>query len=333
MPDTRIGISGWRYAPWRGTFYPKDLPQRLELNYAASKLNSVEINGTFYSLQRPEYFRDWAAAVPEDFVFSIKGGRYITHLRRLKDVRTPLANFFASGVLVLGRKMGPILWQFPPQFPLNIDRFDEFFALLPRSTRAAAKLAGEADDFLKPRSYLEVDADRPIRHAVEIRHESFVTPDFVKLCRRHNVAIVLADTAGKWPMIDEATSDFAYARLHGGKVLYVSGYTEKALDTWAEKFRKHRDAGRDVFVYFDNDVKVRAPFDAMGLARRLGLKVDEAAAKHPANLKKVERATMPRTSWPGIGPRKKAVKEVPKTKTKIPAQKKPGAKRAKARVR
>ena len=141
MPQTRIGISGWTYGPWRGVFYPKDLPHKRELEYASRQLNSIEINGTFYSLQRPGSFAAWYEATPEDFVFAVKGGRFITHMKKLKDAQTPLANFFASGLLKLKEKLGPILWQFPPGFAFNEERFAEFFAMLPRDTTSAAKLA------------------------------------------------------------------------------------------------------------------------------------------------------------------------------------------------
>src|SRR6185503_288249 len=213
MPDTRIGISGWRYGPWRGTFYPKDLPQKRELEYASRKLNSVEINGSFYSLQRPEFYRDWFDATPDDFVFSVKGGRFITHMKKLKDVRTPLANFLASGVLCLKEKLGPILWQFPPGFAFNEERFGAFFELLPKTTTDTAKLAKKHDVRLKGRSWTKTDADRPMRYAVEIRHDSFKDARFIKLLRKHNIALVLADTAGRWPYMEDVTADFIYARL------------------------------------------------------------------------------------------------------------------------
>jgi uncharacterized protein YecE (DUF72 family) len=280
----RIGISGWRYGPWRGTFYPEDLPQKRELEFASGKLNSIEINGTFYSLQSPGSFRQWHDQTPEDFVFSVKGGRYITHMRRLKEVRDPLANFFASGVLLLKAKLGPILWQFPPNFALDAGRFEAFFQLLPKDTKSAAGLARRHHDELRLGAWTRTDANRPLRHAVEIRHPSFADPAFIALLRKHNVALVIADTAGKWPYLEDITADFVYVRLHGDKELYASGYTDEALDHWAGRLRawrrgaepadsprvglaaRKRAAGRDLYVYFDNDVKVRAPYDAMKLA-------------------------------------------------------------------
>lgn len=314
--QARIGISGWRYVPWRGTFYPKGLAQRRELEYASGHLNSIEINGSFYSLQRPQSYRQWYEQTPDDFVFSVKGGRFITHMRKLVNVETPLANFFASGLLCLKEKLGPILWQFPPQMRYSPEKFEAFFKLLPRDTMAAAELAKGHDARLKGRSWTKADAKRPLRYAVEIRHASFETPEFVELLRKYNVAFVLADTAGRWPYAEDMTADFVYARLHGDEELYVSGYSDSALDWWAARLREWRGgsepkdarrlcdevgkkcAARDVFVYFDNDVKVRAPFDAMNLAARLGGKPPVAEAELPKVLASV--GELPRDRWPGM---------------------------------
>ena len=322
MPDTRIGISGWRYGPWRGTFYPKGLAQRRELEYASRQLNSIEINGTFYSLQRPNNVAEWYEQTPPDFVFAVKGGRFITHMKKLKDVGLPLANFFAQGVLALREKLGPILWQFPQGFAFNAERFDEFFTLLPRDTEAAARLARQHDQRLARRSFTKTDKRRSLRYAVEVRHPSFLDPAFIKLLRRHNVALVLADTAGKWPYAEDVTADFIYARLHGGKELYVSGYDEPALDWWAARLDTWRRGGeptdakrvvdqagkkrksRDVFVYFDNDVKVRAPFDAAALAARLGCRPGSCEIVKGELPEEVIRSNAaPRTRWPGMGRR------------------------------
>lgn len=287
--DVRIGISGWRYAPWRGVFYPKGLPQRRELEYAARHLGSVEVNGSFYALQRPESYRAWRAEVPDDFVFSVKGGRFVTHMKKLADVEVPLANFFASGVLALGPALGPVLWQLPPRLGYDPGRLARFFDLLPRTTAAAAVLAERHDERLDGRAWTTTEADRPLRHVLEVRHASFATPGFPALLRAHGIGLVVADTAGKWPYLEDVTSDVVYVRLHGDAELYVSGYGDEALDRWAARVRawasgtEPADArrlgpaadpapgGRDVFVYFDNDVKVRAPVDAMALARRLGV--------------------------------------------------------------
>ena len=269
MPQTRIGISGWTYPPWRRVFYPDGLPQRRELEFASRQVGSIEINGTFYALQQPDSFRGWAEQTPDEFVFSVKGGRFITHLKKLRDVDTALANFLASGVLALGPKLGPLLWQLPPNLGYDAERVEAFLSLLPRTTPEAAELAAQHDERVADREWITTDADRPVRHAIEVRHASYETPSFFALLRAYGVAAVTADTAGKWPLIEEQTADFSYLRLHGAEELYSSGYSEEALDRWADKVRAWGQ-GRDVFVYFDNDVKVRAPFDAMGLMRRLG---------------------------------------------------------------
>ena len=285
MTNLRIGISGWTYAGWRGVFYPPDVSQKRELEYASRQLNSIEINGTFYSLQRSSSFQTWYDVTPPRFEFAVKGSRFITHMKKLKDVDVALANFFASGVLALREKLGPILWQFPPQLAFNYDKFARFLEMLPRTTTQASKLARKHDDRLKDRAFLKVEADRPVRHAFEIRHDSFLDDRFVELLRMHGAALVFADTAGLWPYAEDLTSDFVYIRLHGASELYTSGYSDRELDHWAERIRlwsqgrQPKDAAlittssprgqRDVYVYFDNDRKVRAPFDAMRLAERV----------------------------------------------------------------
>jgi uncharacterized protein YecE (DUF72 family) len=265
----RVGISGWTYAPWRGTFYPKGLRQKDELAYVAERMSSVEINGSFYALQRPDSFRSWREQVGDDFCFAVKGGRFITHMKRLGDVETPLANFFASGVLALGPALGPLLWQLPPTFTFDADRLAAFFELLPRTTEQAAALARRHDHRVEGRSLTETDEDRPLRHALEVRHPSFVDAAFPRLLRAHDVGLVVADTAGKWPLMREVTSDFVYVRLHGDTELYASGYDADALNGWAASVREWAGAGADVYLYFDNDMKVRAPYDAMALSERL----------------------------------------------------------------
>ena len=270
----RVGISGWTYAPWRGTFYPKGLRQRDELAYVAERMSSVEINGSFYALQRPKSYRSWREQTSDDFVFAVKGGRFITHMKRLADVETPLANFFASGVLALGPTLGPVLWQLPPTFQFDAERLSAFFDLLPRTTEQAAALAKHHDDRVGDDALTKTEADRPVRHALEVRHASFVDAGLPDLLRQHDVGLVVADTAGKWPLLREVTSDFAYVRLHGDTELYASGYDADALDTWAASVREWADAGADVYVYFDNDMKVRAPYDAMALSERLAPLID-----------------------------------------------------------
>ena len=284
--QTRIGISGWAYDFWRGEFYPKGLLQRRELEYASRQMNSIEINGSFYSLQRPASYQKWHDQTPEGFVFAVKGGMYLTHRKRLVDIRQPLANFFASGVLLLGKKLGPILWQLPPWLPYDRSRMSEFLRMLPRTSTAASKLAHEHD--LKKKDWISADAvaKTKIRYAFEPRHQSFFTEDFIELLRKHNAALVLADTAGKFPYAEDMTADFIYIRLHGSEELYASGYSKEELDRWASRIKKWRaglqpsDAAkiskksykprepRDVYVYFDNDIKVHAPFDAISLASR-----------------------------------------------------------------
>ena len=270
QPDVRIGISGWRYEPWRGVFYPKGLRQKSELDFASRMMRSVEINGSFYSLQRPSSYSCWYHETPDDFVFAVKGGRFLTHNKKLRDCAQPLANFFASGVLALEDKLGPILWQLPPQLPFDAQRIEDFFGIMPRTSAAAAEVAARHDSRIKYGAYLDVKEDRPIRYALEVRHDSYHHPAFVKLLRKLDVSLVVADTAGKWPFMEEVTSDHVYVRLHGDKKLYVSGYSSDSLDTWATKVKAWTKRGRAVYVYFDNDVKVRAPYDAMNLAARLG---------------------------------------------------------------
>jgi uncharacterized protein YecE (DUF72 family) len=292
LATVRIGISGWRYKPWRGTFYPKDLPQRDELKYASGVLPVIEINGSFYSLQRPESYASWYADTPEDFVFTVKAPRYITHMRRLKEVAAPIANFFASGLFNLRDKLGPILWQFPPNFKYDHDRMASFLGLLPHDTKSALAVARRRDGFMKGRTRLAIDANRKVRHAIEIRHDSFLNHAFVDLLREHNVALVIAETARRWPMTHDITADFIYMRLHGDKELYKSGYSDRALDRWARRVAcwwrgsEPKDAQKisrrkppsskpkDVYCFFDNtDVKLRAPFDAQTLARKVGEKM------------------------------------------------------------
>ncbi|WNV83760.1 DUF72 domain-containing protein [Umezawaea sp. Da 62-37] len=267
MDRIKIGTSGWVYPPWRGVFYPPGLAQKRELEHLSQLVTSVEINSSFYSLQRPSSYLKWAAQTPDDFVFSLKGGRFITHLKRLRDSEDTLANFFASGVLALGPKLGPILWQLPPTLQFDPVLLDEFLTNLPRTTTAAAELATHHDERVDP-SWTTTDLDRPLRHAVEVRHPSYLTPSFPELLHKHGIAAVVADSAGKYPLVDEVTTDFVYVRLHGADELYVSGYTDEALDRWAAKIRTWSTTA-DVYVYFDNDAKVMAPRDALALLKKL----------------------------------------------------------------
>jgi uncharacterized protein YecE (DUF72 family) len=265
----RIGTSGWLYPPWRGVFYPPGLPHRLELEHLSGLLDSVEINGSFYSLQKPQSYASWAARTPADFLFAVKGPRFVTHMKQLRDVEVPLANFFASGVLALGPKLGPVLWQLPPRMRFDAAKLGGFLEQLPRTTAEAAKLAEGHDERMAGRSHLGTDADRPLRHAVEPRHESFRDPAFAALLREQGIATVIADSASTWPTFDQVTSDLVYLRMHGYGELYSGGYPPDALDAMAARMRRWRDDGLDVVAYFDNDIKVHAPFDAISLARRL----------------------------------------------------------------
>jgi uncharacterized protein YecE (DUF72 family) len=235
-------------------------------------------------------------------------------MKRLKDVEAPLANFFASGVLALREKLGPVLWQLPPNFRFDSERLAPFFDQLPRTTHEAARLAKRHDHRLKGRACTTTDADRPIRHALEIRHESFRDPAFIRLLRRHRIALVVADTV-EWPLLMDATADFVYVRLHGSRQLYASGYGAKALAGWAEHIRRWTTGGeargehagpparrqkRDVYVYFDNDAKVRAPFDALSLIRLVEGR--RTLSPKPASGWKLDSSALQvRDSWPSIG--------------------------------
>lgn len=290
MGDVRIGISGWRYAGWRGVFYPAGLVQRRELEFASRALPSIEINGSFYALQRPQSYAAWYEATPPDFVFSVKGNRYITHVRRLRDVEKPLANFFASGVFNLREKLGPFLWQLPPSLRYDPETLEAFLAMLPHDGEQAMDLARRHDPVMDPRSSLAIDdKSRPLRHALEVRNASFIEASFIELLRKYEVALVVADTAGKWPYREDLSADFIYMRLHGDIEIYASGYTDAALERWAARILAWSAGGepddaqrispaslpprasRDVYCYFDNDVKVRAPFDARNLIDKVAI--------------------------------------------------------------
>lgn len=314
----RIGLSGWRYAGWRGVFYPRGLRQDDELAFAARAFTTIELNGSFYSLQTPASYRRWHDATPPGFVFAIKGSRYLTHFLRLREFERPLANFYASGVLALGAKLGPFLWQFPPHFPFEEARMDRFLAALPRDTAAALALAEHHDERMRGRACLAIDRNRRLRHAIEIRHRSFECEAFVQLLRRHGVALVVADTAGAWPYREDVTADFMYVRLHGDREIYASGYTDRALERWAARIAAWAAGGepagarrisdrpaavrraRDVYCYFDNDIKVRAPFDADRLMTKLGIARPHESFVFPARsaLATPRPATpLPRSRW------------------------------------
>ncbi|HEX3631238.1 MAG TPA: DUF72 domain-containing protein [Casimicrobiaceae bacterium] len=283
----RIGVSGWRYPPWRGVFYPKGLQQRRELEFASRVFPSIELNGSFYSLQRPENYATWYTETPAGFVFSVKAPRFITHIKRLRDIDAPLANFFASGVANLREKLGPILWQLPPTMRYDAPLLENFLASLPRDTDAASRLARRHDARVSGRARIAFGPVRRMRHALEMRHPSFVDPGLVDQLRRHEVALVIADTAGKWPQVGDVTSNFVYIRLHGDEELYRSAYIEPVLTQWAARIRAWADGGeprgierishqaaaahgrREVFCYFDNTDKVEAPANARRLMEKL----------------------------------------------------------------
>lgn len=286
MSKFHIGISGWRYAPWRNNFYPKGLVQKKELYFASRSVNSIEINGSFYALQTPERYAGWYADTPTNFMFSVKAPRYITHIRRLNDVEEPIANFFASGIFELKEKLGAILWQFPPSFKFNEEQFRKFLITLPTKYADAEKNTRKFHpDFKLPDN---TKLTEKLRHAVEIRNETFINDTFIELLRKYHIAFVIADTAGRWPYAEDITSDFVYMRLHGDTELYKSGYSKEAIERWHKRIKswskgvQPRDAklitkrsklnkSLDVFCYFDNTDKLWAPQDARNLSTLLGI--------------------------------------------------------------
>jgi uncharacterized protein YecE (DUF72 family) len=279
--SVRTGIAGWVFADWRGAFYPEGLPQKQELAYASAALGIIEINGTFRSLQKPQSFLTWAGQTPDGFMFAIKGPQLVTHIKRLKDVEEPLANFFASGPLALGAKLGPFVWQLPPNLSYDPERMENFFSLLPETGEETAALAGRHTERV-PEPHLAAAGVGAVRHAVEVRHESFADPGFIAQLKRHNVALVAADTA-QWPTLD-LTADFAYCRLQGAPGR--DRYEEADLDRWAARIgawaagRPMADgdfvvppeadpAPRDVFAIFVSTDKVHAPRNAQALMQLL----------------------------------------------------------------
>jgi len=270
-PSLHVGISGYDYPGWRGRFYPETLPRRRWLEYASRQFNSIELNGTFYSLKSPGVFARWLDEVPaRGFTFAVKGSRFITHNLKLRNAESALGNFFASGVLALGARTGPFLWQLPATYRFDADRMERFMAMLPRDSREGEGVASWHDERLRTGALLEAAARVRYRHAVEVRHASYFDERFYALLRAYDMALVLADTAGAFPYVEELTASFVYVRLHGSRQLYVSGYTDDELDAWAARVSRWRDGGRDVHVYFDNDARVHAPHDARRLAQRLG---------------------------------------------------------------
>ena len=248
MAAIHIGISGWRYTPWRGDFYPEGLTQKRELQFASRAVNSIEINGSFYALQTPKRYAEWYADTPEGFLFSLKANRFATHRRVLAEAGESITRFVESGISELKHKLGPIVWQFMPTKAFDPGDFEAFLALLPQ----------------------QVDGLR-LRHALDVRHPSFATPAFVALARRYGCVPVYTDS-DQFPAIADAEADFAYLRLMRSQADVPTGYTAEAIAQWAQGVRTWTSGARprDVFVYFINGAKERAPAGAMELLRQLG---------------------------------------------------------------
>lgn len=269
----RIGISGYDYPGWRGAFYPPELPRRAWLRFASRAFDTIELNGTFYSLKSPDAYRRWREETPEGFVFAVKGSRFITHNLKLLRPEGALANFYASGVLALGAKTGPFLWQLPATYRFDHERLAAFLDLLPRDSEAAERLARSHDHRLPHGALLESPEPVAYRHALEPRHPSYFGEEALALLRSRGCALVVADTAGRFPTTEEMTADFAYVRLHGSRALYASRYDDAELDAWAERIAWWASDAphlrRDVYVYFDNDAHAHAPHDARRLAEHV----------------------------------------------------------------
>ena len=282
MAQIRIGLSGWSYPHWNGRFYPSGLKSVEQLAFVAERFDTVEVNRSFYSLLEPAVYRRWHDAVPDDFVFAVKGGRFITHMKKLNDPRAALGNFFASGVLELGAKLGPVLWQLPGNWQLNLQRIAAFLELLPHTFAEACEVARGHDSRAKAISIPDDVPRRRIRHALEARHPTWFDPQLTQLLAEHEVALVSSHSS-VWPYTETLTADFVYLRLHGPGPLYASAYDEPQLAEWAERLKawhagddpsnghsigpptRAPTAGRDVFVYFDNDGDAIAPRDARRL--------------------------------------------------------------------
>ncbi|HJR92497.1 MAG TPA: DUF72 domain-containing protein [Acidimicrobiia bacterium] len=275
-PDRiRIGVSGWSYREWAGRFYPSGLPQADRLAFIAENFDTVEVNRSFYSLLKPDVYRGWHDAVPDDFIFAVKGGRYLTHQKKLHDVTVPLANFLASGVLHLGEKLGPILWQLSGAWRIDLERITAFLRALPATFDAAVDLASRHDDKVEAPSWPS-GSSRPIRHVLEVRHPEAPIADLSAALEQEGMALAVSDGAD-WPVGEPAESDFVYVRLHGPGRLYSSRYEEDDLERWSGRIERWRAAaadrsadGGDCYVYFDNDVNAYAPHDALALRHRLG---------------------------------------------------------------
>ena len=287
MGRIRIGVSGWNYDSWRGSFYPDGLPQREELRYAGERFDTLEVNATFYRLASQQRCTRWRDAVPADVVLAVKGSRFITHNKKLADTGTALANFLASGILALDTKLGPILWQLPEQLHFDAERVEGFLASLPQDTEAAADLARGHDGRVEEAAY-GTGSNHRLRHVLEVRHTSYLCEEMAAIARRHGVALAFSH-AQEWPYTEEVTAGFVYLRLHGPGALYASSYGEDELRAWAQRLHRWHAAEqpadahtitdrapprrreRDVYVYFDNDAGGYAPRNAA----RLRALVDE----------------------------------------------------------
>lgn len=253
-------MSGWTFPGWRGGFYPKGLPQKQELAFAATQVTSIEINGTFYRVQKPSSFKAWYDATPKNFVFSLKAPQYVTHIRRAIDVETPIANFLASGVFLLKEKLGPLLWQFPPNLTLKDNRIEKLAALLPKTPAQAAKLAARHSDWLDASAVTSARGVKQIRHAFEFRHPSFFNKDFLQILRAHGIAIVFAHGGDPELFTQDPTAAFVYCRMHGEGRDYTKGYAPKTLRAWTKTLQSLRVP--EAFVYFDTEKKKFSPQDA-----------------------------------------------------------------------
>jgi uncharacterized protein YecE (DUF72 family) len=271
----RVGLSGWSYPHWRDTFYPQGLPQGEWLPYVTDLFPTVEVNRTFYSLLRPENYRQWASQVHDGFTFAIKGSRYITHLKGLREIEIPLANFFASGVLELNGHLDTVLWQLPARAKVTSRTVVDFISLLPSTIEEAARLARRHDERV-PRFQSPPASMSAIRHALEIRNPDLLDPELLTAARSRNVALARSH-ASRWPLVDVDTADFAYIRLHGPGRLYASRYGPEHLDEWEDRIVSIADE-RDVAVYFDNDGNGYAPRDALELMERLMNRSKKAAS-------------------------------------------------------
>lgn len=269
MAAIRTGTAGWVYEPWRGTFFPQGLVQKKELAYASSRLGSIEINATFRANQKPDSFAKWAGEAREGFVFSIKGPQLVTHIKRLKNCAAELANFFASGPLALGEKLGPFVWQLPPNLSYNREVLSAFLELLPKTPEQYVALASKADGRLKTPPFLTTDGVTAIRHAIELRNASFDKPEVRDLLASHNVAQVIADTVEQPSRA--LTVDFAYCRLQGPARPGAQGYEPDDIADWAETIDGWSKEGKDVFAYFVHEDKLHAPANAIALRQALGI--------------------------------------------------------------